>query len=144
MRCTTNGRRWRGARRWLFRSSNTDRASLLRSQRHGEQASRLVEHDQRIVLVDDRQICDSPSAGRRVALPGRSIQSADDVAGGQTRARGIEPASSPLTNTLPRSSAAAARGARSGAIGGGEELVEPDADVARAGRPQRVRHTGPL
>ena len=93
--------------------------AALQRQRHGEQAGRLVQHDQRFVFVDDRQV--AVGAERRAALgAARPIHpQPDDVAGGRRRAAASASViSRSLTNTLPRSSAAAAFGrdpARSGA-----------------------------
>ena len=78
MRWTTNGRR-RPRRRRVDLEVFEHRArvvSTLQRQRHRQQSRRLVQHDQRVVLVDDRQI--AIGAERRAGasrVPGRSIHS---------------------------------------------------------------------
>ncbi len=93
--------------------------AALQRQRHRQQSGRLVQHDQRLVFVDHRQI-----ATRRRASSGAWRCPADRSTNGPRRRRRRAPAASAsvisrsLTNTLPRSSAAAAFGrepARSGA-----------------------------
>ena len=75
-------------------------------------------------------------AGPRVALPGRSIHNADDVAGDETRARRPPAAASTsLRKILPRSSAVGDLAARAEPLGRGEKLVEPGTRIAVGRRP---------
>jgi len=65
------------------------RRALLAFERHGQQARRLVEHDQTIVLVHDLQIVRAADEGRRrLRAPGPIHPHADEVAFGQPH-RGV-------------------------------------------------------
>ena len=114
-----------------------------RRQRHRQQPRRLVQDDHRVVLVDDGRDRDRRrvSCGR-LALPGRSAQSRTMSPADRRVAASASVTSRSLRNTLPRSSAAAARARDPARSASGEILVEPDAGVFRAEGP--LRHRGYL
>ena len=113
--------------------------AALQRQRHGEEPGRLVQHDDRFVLVDDRKV--AIGAERRATLgAARPIHpQPDDVAGGHSR-RGVGQGHLAIVD---EHLAAFERGGRPrtrpGPIGGGQILVEAEPHLFAPHRP--LRHT---
>ena len=114
--------------------------AALQRQRHRQQPGRLVQHDQRLVLVDDRQI-----AARRRASSGASRCRADRSTAGRrrrraTRAGGVGQRHLAIVDehlaALERSGGLRPR---TGALGRGQIFVEAQPDVA-ARRPSIQAH----
>ena len=108
-------------------------------QRHGQESGRLVEHDQRVVLVNNRQIPIVTERGAALRAARPVHPGSNDITRRQPGAGLIERHLALVQEDLPALERRRGAHARSNAIGAREKLVEPRASLARVDRP--VRHT---
>src|SRR6185503_494872 len=109
----------------------------LRWQRHREEARRLVQDDQRVVLVDDLQVALLAERHTALRAPRPIHPQPDHVARREPRAGVAERRLAIVDEHLATVERARRARPRTGALRGGEILVEPDPRVFAAYRPRR-------